>query len=78
MALHCNRRDSSLQRWAQRKLLHIAGELTREYLSTALNPLALQEADDLRGQLAAWEQDWNAPGMQAHDWDQTHQVGRGY
>lgn len=25
------------------------------------------EVADLRGKLAAWEQDWNAPGMEAYD-----------
>ena len=25
------------------------------------------EVADLRGKLAAWEEDWNAPGMEAYD-----------
>ena len=27
-------------------------------------PLTLQETAELRGKLAAWEEDWNAPGME--------------
>jgi hypothetical protein len=26
-----------------------------------------EEVADLRGKLAAWEEDWNAPGMEAYD-----------
>ena len=29
--------------------------------------LTLEEAAELRGKLAAWEEDWNAPGMEAYD-----------
>ncbi|MGO9203193.1 MAG: hypothetical protein ACLQM8_21945 [Limisphaerales bacterium] len=29
--------------------------------------LTPEEVSDLRGRLAAWEQDWNAPGMEAYD-----------
>ena len=29
--------------------------------------LTPQQVADLRGKLAAWEQDWNAPGMEAYD-----------
>lgn len=28
-------------------------------------PLALHESAEPRGKLAAWEEDWNAPGMEA-------------
>ncbi len=29
--------------------------------------LTLVEVAELRGKLAAWEDDWNAPGMEAYD-----------
>jgi hypothetical protein len=40
--------------------------MAREYPSAASSPLTLHEVAELRGKLAAWEQDWNAPGMEAH------------
>ena len=52
---------------AQDKLLHIAEEMAREHPSTPSSPLTLHEAAELRGKLAAWEEDWNAPGMEAYD-----------
>jgi hypothetical protein len=33
----------------------------------SLPPLTLAEAAELRNTLAAWEGDWNAPGMEAYD-----------
>ena len=30
-------------------------------------PLTPNQAAVLRGKLAAWEEDWNAPGMEAYD-----------
>ncbi len=29
--------------------------------------LTMEQVADLRGKLAAWEADWNAPGMDAYD-----------
>ena len=52
---------------AQQKLLRLAEELTRAYPSTTSGPLTMREAAELRGKLAAWEEDWNAPGMEAYD-----------
>ena len=52
---------------AQDKLLHIVEEMARQYPSTASSPLTLHEAAELRDKLAAWEEDWNAPGMEAYD-----------
>ncbi len=52
---------------AQDRLLHVAEELAREYPSATSSPLTLREAAELRGKLAAWEEDWNAPGMEAYD-----------
>jgi hypothetical protein len=34
-----------------------------------------EEVDDLRGKLAAWEVDWNAPGMEAYDDYETRRRG---
>ena len=57
----------SLPAQAQDQLLCVAEELAREYPPAASNPLTLHEAAELRGKLAAWEEDWNAPGMEAYD-----------
>ena len=48
----------------------------RPVLVTFLEPAAAEpgtpvltpaQAAELRGKLAAWEEDWNAPGMEAYD-----------
>ncbi len=57
----------SLPEQAQDKLLHVAEELAREYPPASSSPLTLHEAAEMRGKLAAWEEDWNAPGMEAYD-----------
>ena len=36
-----------------------------------------EEVADLRGKLAAWEEDWNAPGMEAYDDYETQRRGSG-
>jgi hypothetical protein len=36
-----------------------------------------EEIADLRGKLAAWEHDWNAPGMEAYDDYETRRRGSG-
>jgi hypothetical protein len=36
-----------------------------------------EEVADLRGKLAAWEEDWNAPGMEAYDDYETRRRGPG-
>ena len=36
-----------------------------------------EELADLRGKLAAWEEDWNAPGMEAYDDYETRRRGSG-
>lgn len=36
-----------------------------------------EEVADLRGKLAAWEEDWNAPGMEAYDDYETRRRGSG-
>ena len=35
------------------------------------------EIADLRGKLVAWEEDWNAPGMEAYDDYETRRRGSG-
>jgi len=35
------------------------------------------ELAELRGQLAAWEEDWNAPGMEAYDDYEARRRGSG-
>jgi hypothetical protein len=57
----------ALPEQAQDALPHIAEEMARSYPSTASSPLTLREAAGLRGKFAAWEEDWNAPGMEAYD-----------
>jgi len=41
--------------------------MARQYPSAAPSPQTFHEAAELRGKLAAWEEDWNAPGMEAYD-----------
>ena len=60
-------RAQQLPEPAQDKLLRVAEELAREYPSEISRSLSLHEAAELRGKLAAWEEDWNAPGMEAYD-----------
>jgi hypothetical protein len=36
-----------------------------------------EEIAELRGKLAAWEEDWNAPGMEAYDDYETRRRGSG-
>ena len=57
----------SLPEEAQNELLHLADELDRQHRSGASSVLSVREAAELRGKLAAWEEDWNAPGMEAYD-----------
>lgn len=57
----------SLPEEAQNELLHVADELDRQYRSSASSGLTVREAAELRGKLAAWEEDWNAPGMEVYD-----------
>jgi hypothetical protein len=51
---------------AQDKLLRVAEELAREHPGSS-GPLTLNEAAELRDKFATWEEDWNAPGMEAYD-----------
>lgn len=59
-------KEQALPEPAQDKLLHIAEEMARQYPSAASSLLTLHEAAELRGKFAAWEEDWNAPGMEAY------------
>lgn len=40
-------------------------------------PFTTEEIADLRGKLAAWEDDWNAPGMEAYDDYEARRRGSG-
>ena len=60
-------KSQSLPEPVQDKLLQVAEEMARKFPPADSNPLTLHEADELRGKLAAWEEDWNAPGMEAYD-----------
>lgn len=57
----------SLPEEAQDELLHVADELDRQYRSSASGALTVREAAEMRGKLAAWEEDWNVPGMEVYD-----------
>jgi len=61
------RKAQALPDEAQEKLLRLAEEMGHEYPQTSSGPLTLREAAEVRGKLAAWEEDWNAPGMEAYD-----------
>jgi len=52
---------------AQDTLLRIAEQMAQRYPAASSAPLTLRESAELRGKLAAWEEDWNAPGMEAYD-----------
>jgi hypothetical protein len=50
------------------------------FLPATLGPvqdpdLTPEEEADLRGKLEAWEEDWNAPGMEAYDEYETRRRG---
>ena len=53
----------------QAVVLQIVELLATRYPSAAAAapPMELHEAAELRGKLAASEEDWNAPGMEAYD-----------
>ena len=51
---------------AQAIVLQLVENLTRR-ATTGESPMTREEAAEVRGRLAAWEQDWNAPGMEAYD-----------
>ena len=51
---------------AQAIVLQLVESLTKRG-SDAEAPMTREEMAELRGRLAAWEQDWNAPGMEAYD-----------
>ncbi len=53
---------------AQTAVLEIVEQFGARYpASQSTAPLTLHESAELRGRLAAWEEDWNAPGMEAYD-----------
>jgi hypothetical protein len=53
---------------AQTAVLEIVEQLAVRYPAQQSSaPLTLREAAEVRGKLAAWEEDWNAAGMEAYD-----------
>lgn len=52
---------------AQKAVLGIVGQLAVKHSPPSAEPLTLREAAELRGKLAAWENDWDALGMEAYD-----------
>lgn len=54
---------------AQVLVLQVVEQLASRYpavVSSAL-PLTIHESVEVRATLAAWEEDWNAPGMEVYD-----------
>ena len=51
---------------AQALVLQWLENLTRRTVVSDA-PMTEAEAAEMRAQLGAWEQDWNAPGMEAYD-----------
>ncbi len=52
------------------------------FLTDAIGPaggpwFTREEVADLRGKMAAWEEDWNAPGMEAYNDYETRRRGSG-
>ncbi len=54
---------------AQADVLQIVKQLAGRYPAAepSAPPLTLRASAELRGKLTAWEEDWNAPGMEAYD-----------
>jgi hypothetical protein len=60
----------ALPEGAQAEVLSLVDRLARETAADGTGSpgaMTLQEAAELRGKLAAWEEDWNAPGMELYD-----------
>ena len=62
------RKAQALPESTQTAVLKIVEQLSsdakQEENATALT---LRETVELRGKLASWDEDWNAPGMEAYD-----------
>lgn len=70
--------DSGLHSGLDESTLSITSSTVRTHIgSEAIPTLTPDEAADLRGKLAAWEEDWNAPGMEAYDDYETRRRGSG-
>jgi hypothetical protein len=58
----------SLPESAQTAVLEIVERLAVRYPPhEPFAPLTLRESAEVRGKLAVWEEDWNAPGMEVYD-----------
>jgi hypothetical protein len=53
----------SLPESAQTAVLEIIEQLARHPAQEQAAPLTLRESAEMRGKLAVWEEDWNAPGI---------------
>ena len=60
-------KTQTLPESAQDAILHVVEQFALQYPPPATEPLTLREAAKVRGQVAAWEADWNAPGMEVYD-----------
>lgn len=54
---------------AQVAVLQVVEQLASRYpaVDSSVPTLTLQESAEVRGKLAVWEEDWNAPGMEVYD-----------
>jgi hypothetical protein len=57
----------SLPEATQMTVLKFIEQLAQHPAQEEAAPLTLRESAEMRGKLAAWEEDWNAPGMEAYD-----------
>jgi hypothetical protein len=48
-----------------------------EHIESDSQTLTPDEVADVRGKLEAWEEDWNAPGMEAYDDYEARRRGSG-
>jgi hypothetical protein len=74
-------RNGKIELLEEPKNIHEARVIVT-FLSDVMAPVGgpsftSEEVADLRGKLAAWDEDWNAPGMEAYDDYETRRRGSG-